>query len=194
MLFAVIHQKVVANINVSDTTRMTTKSNNIFLVGPMGAGKTSVGRYLARVLNKEFYDSDHEIEKKLGASLTWIFDIEGMEGFRQREARVIEELSKLSNVVVSTGGGCIETPGVREILRESGIVIYMEVSLDTQLMRLKKDKRRPQLQNENPQDVLIKLWQEREPIYEDIADLIVHTDKRSIKDVCNDIITWLKGG
>jgi shikimate kinase len=169
----------------------TTGRNNIFLIGPMGAGKTSVGRYLAQQLNKDFYDSDQEIEKKTGVSLTWIFDIEGMDGFRQREMKTIDELSSLSNIVLSTGGGCVETPEVRDFLRQRGIVIYMEVTLDTQLNRLKRDKKRPLLQGENPQEVLIRLWEEREPIYEDIADFTVITDDRSVRDVCEDILNWL---
>ena len=171
---------------------MTKGQQNIFLVGPMGAGKTSVGRYLARQLNKDFYDSDEEIEKKMGVSLTWIFDLEGMAGFRLREMKAIDELSSLSNIVLSTGGGCVETPEVREFLRQRGVVIYMEVSLETQLNRLKRDKKRPLLQGENPQEVLIRLWEEREPIYEGIADFTVITDNRSVRDVCNDILEWLK--
>jgi shikimate kinase len=164
---------------------------NIFLVGPMGAGKTSVGRYLAAHLNKHFYDSDQEIEKSTGVSLTWICDLEGMDGFRKRELRAIDELSQLSGIVLSTGGGCVETPEVRELLRHRGTVIYMEVSLQTQLNRLKRDKRRPLLQGENPQEVLIQLWENREPFYEDIADFTVVTDNRSVKDVCDEILSWL---
>jgi shikimate kinase len=170
---------------------MTTGSSNIFLVGPMGAGKTSVGRYLAKQLNKHFYDSDEEIEKKMGVSLSWIFDLEGMAGYRQREMKVIGELSHLKNIVLSTGGGCVETPEVREILCERGVVVYMEVSLETQLARLKRDKKRPLLQGENPQEVLIRLWEEREPFYENIADFTVVTDNRSVRDVCEDILAWL---
>ena|SRR3990167_509810 len=170
---------------------MTTGKTNIFLIGPMGAGKTSVGRYLARQLNKDFYDSDEEIEKKTGVNLNWVFDLEGMAGYRQRELKVIEELSALTNIVLSTGGGCVETPEVREFLHHRGTVIYMEVTLQTQLNRLKRDKKRPQLQGDNPQEVLIKLWEEREPFYENIADLTVITDNRSVQDVCHDILTWL---
>lgn len=170
---------------------MKRAQNNIFLVGPMGAGKTSVGRYLAKQLDKDFYDSDEEIEKKTGVSLTWIYDIEGMAGFRQREMKAIDELSSLSNIVLSTGGGCVETPEVRDFLRERGVVIYMEVSLETQLNRLKRDKKRPLLQGENPREVLIQLWEERESYYEDIADLTVITDGRSVRDVCDDILKWL---
>ena len=172
---------------------MKTERNSIFLIGPMGAGKTSVGRFLAKQLNKDFYDSDQEIEKKMGASLTWIYDLEGMVGFRQREMKVIGELSTLTNIVLSTGGGCVETPQVREFLQQRGIVIYIEVSLQTQLTRLKRDKKRPLLQGENPQAVLIKLWEEREPFYESIADFTVMTDNRSVSDVCEDILKWLDG-
>lgn len=157
----------------------------------MGAGKTSVGRYLAKQLNKDFYDSDQEIEKKTGVSLTWIYDIEGMSGFRQREMKAIDELSTLANIVLSTGGGCVETSEVRDFLRQRGTVVYMEVSLETQLNRLKRDKKRPLLQGDNPQEVLIKLWEEREPFYEEIADFTVITDNRSVHDVGDDILAWL---
>lgn len=171
---------------------MKTNQDNIFLIGPMGAGKTSVGRYLAQLLHKDFYDSDQEIEKKTGVSLTWIYDIEGMDGFRQREMKVIDELSSLTNIVLSTGGGCVETPKVQEFLTKRGVVIYMEVTLETQLNRLKRDKRRPLLQGENPQEVLIRLWEEREPIYENIADFTIITDDRSVRDVCDEILLWLE--
>jgi shikimate kinase len=160
----------------------------------MGAGKTSVGRYLARQLNKTFYDTDEEIEKKTGVNLHWVFDLEGEAGYRTRELAVIEEFSLLSNIVLSTGGDCVETPRVRECLRQRGTVVYMEVSLETQLARLKRDKKRPMLQGENPQEVLIKLWEEREPFYEQIADFTVLTDQRSVADVCNEILSWLKNG
>jgi shikimate kinase len=173
---------------------MKTGRTNIFLVGPMGAGKTSVGRYLAQHLNKDFYDSDQEIENKMGVSLTWIYDLEGMHGFRQREMHVIDDLSQLNNIVLSTGGGCVETPEVRDFLCQRGMVIYMEVSLETQLNRLKRDKKRPLLQGENPQEVLINLWHAREPIYENIADFTVITDARSVRDVCDDILAWLEVG
>ncbi|HLB42830.1 MAG TPA: shikimate kinase AroK [Gammaproteobacteria bacterium] len=166
--------------------------NNIFLIGPMGAGKTSIGRSLANQLGKEFYDSDEEIEKKMGVSLSWIFDLEGMQGYREREKKIIDELSLLNNIILSTGGGCVETPEVCEYLQQRGLIIYMEVSLETQLNRLKRDKKRPLLQSENPQEVLKHLWETREPIYENIADFTVVTDHRSIREVCDDITSWLK--
>lgn len=166
-------------------------AKNVFLVGPMGAGKTTVGKFLAQRLNLHFHDSDDEIERNTGASLSWIFDIEGLEGYRNREMKALDHLSKLKNVVVSTGGGCVETPEVREFLKQRGIVVYMEVSLETQLRRLKHDKRRPLLQGDDREDVLIKLWEKREPYYEEIADFTVITDKRSIQDVCEEILNWL---
>jgi len=168
------------------------KQKSIFLVGPMGAGKTTVGKFLARRLSMHFHDSDDEIERKTGASLSWIFDIEGLGGYRNRELKVIEELSKMKDVVVSTGGGCVETPEVRECLHKRGIVVYMEVSLETQLRRLKHDKRRPLLQGDDREDVLVKLWEKREPYYEEIADFTVNTDTCSIQEVCSQILAWLK--
>jgi len=165
---------------------------NIFLIGPMGAGKTSVGRYLAKHLDKAFYDTDLEMEKITGVNLTWIYDLEGLAGFRQREMKVIDEFSSLSNIVLSTGGGCVETPEVREFLKKRGTVIYMEVSLETQLKRLKRDKKRPLLQGDNPREVLIRLWEQREPWYENIADFTVVTDNRSVHDVCEEILSWLR--
>ncbi len=170
---------------------MNTGQTNIFLVGPMGAGKTSVGRSLAAELNKQFYDSDQEIEKKMGVSLTWNYDLEGLAGFRERELKIIDELSALNNIVLSTGGGCVETEGVRDLLRQRGVVVYMEVSLETQLNRLRRDKKRPLLQGENPEAVLTRLWEEREPFYEEIADFIVITDNRSVREVCDLILGWL---
>lgn len=172
-------------------TKTGQSKTNIFLIGPMGAGKTSVGRYLSRHLDKMFYDTDLEIEKQTGVNLIWLYDLEGLSGVRQREMKIIDEFSSLSNIVLSTGGGCVETPEVREFLKNRGTVIYMEVSLETQLKRLQRDKKRPLLQGENPKEVLIRLWEEREPWYEKIADFIVVTDNRSVHDVCEEILNWL---
>lgn len=167
-------------------------AKNIFLVGSMGAGKTSVGKFLAKSLNKKFLDSDSEIEKSTGVSLSWIFDIEGEKGFRERERKKIAELVQLNNIVLATGGGCVETSGVPESLRQHGLIIYLHVELPTQLRRLKKDKRRPQLQVDNPEMVLLDLWDKREACYENLADFQVLTDSRSVQDVCSDILRWLK--
>lgn len=169
-------------------------ASNIFLIGPMGAGKTSVGRFLAKKLGKIFYDSDEEIEKRTGVNLHWIVDLEGMEGYRQRELTVLDELSQLSNAVISTGGGCVETEKVRDILRARGAVVYMEVALPTQVRRLKNDKKRPLLQQQDRESVLTKLWEEREPYYEQIADFSVLTDDQSVQEVVISILRWLKQG
>lgn len=169
-----------------------TRTGNIFLVGPMGAGKTSVGRFLAKKLNKLFYDSDEEIEKRTGVNLHWLVDIEGMEGYRARELAILDELSQRNNVVLSTGGGCVETAKVREILKSRGLVIYMEVLLPTQVKRLKKDKKRPQLQNDDKEEVLTKLWEDRGNYYEQITDFTVLTDNQSVQDVVKSIVSWIK--
>ncbi len=165
---------------------------NLFLVGPMGAGKTSVGRALAHALGKPFYDSDQMLEKQLGATLSWIYDLEGLAGYRQREATLIDELTQQGPMVLSTGGDCIEVPAIRDCLVERGLVIYMAVSLETQIKRLKRDRRRPQLQGEDPVTVLIKLWEEREPLYERIADFTVATDERSVRSVRDEVLAWLR--
>lgn len=167
-------------------------AKNIFLVGAMGAGKTSVGKSLAKALNKKFLDSDTEIEKAMGVSLSWIFDIEGEKGFRDREMKKIAELVQLKNIVLATGGGCVETLGVPDILQQNGIIIYLHVELPTQLRRLKRDRRRPQLQVDNPERVLLELWDKREACYENLADFQVLTDSRSVQDVCADILRWLE--
>src|SRR5476649_1673101 len=115
---------------------MKAKNNNIFLIGPMGAGKSSVGRYLAKQLGMDFYDTDEEVEKRTGVDLAWIFDVEGEDGFRKREAAVVVDLAKLSNVILATGGGTIITPENRDILAARGAIIYLEVALEHQHTRV----------------------------------------------------------
>jgi shikimate kinase len=168
------------------------KSNKIFLVGPMGAGKSSVGKYLASQLDLTFYDTDEEIEKRTGVDIGWIFDLEGEEGFRQRETEVIDELTQLSNIVLATGGGSVIESANQDILQHRGTVIYLEVSLKHQETRTLNDSRRPLLRVSNRQEVLEKLQGEREPIYASLADLKVQTDKRTVRAVADDIINYLK--
>lgn len=167
---------------------MKAKHKNIFLVGPMGAGKSSVGKYLASLLNMDFYDTDEEIEKRTGVDIGWIFDVEGEEGFRKREETVVSELVGLSNIVLATGGGTVISPVSRELLRKNGIIVYLEVSLQYQENRTINDSRRPMLRVENRQEVLEKLQVQRQPIYQEIADVRVLTDKRNVRAVADDII------
>ncbi|HSW93167.1 MAG TPA: shikimate kinase AroK [Gammaproteobacteria bacterium] len=171
---------------------MGLKHKNIFLVGPMGAGKSSVGRYLAAQLNMDFFDTDEEIEKRTGVDIGWIHDVEGEPGFQKREEAVVAELANLSNIILATGGGTILSPEVRTILRSKGVVIYLEVSLRYQGPRTINDSRRPLLRVQNRQEILEKLQGERESLYEEVADFRVLTDKRNVRTVADEIIHWLK--
>jgi shikimate kinase len=165
--------------------------NNIFLVGPMGAGKSTIGRRLANMLAMEFYDSDHEIEKRTGADIPLIFEIEGEEGFRKREKAVIDELSCKSGVVLATGGGAILDESNRQRLSERGVIVYLRTSVSQQLMRTRHDQNRPLLQTENPKEKLRELMEIRDPLYQGIAQVTVDTDGRSILSVANEIIKKL---
>lgn len=171
--------------------KVKSKHKNIFLVGPMGAGKSSVGKYLAAHLNMDFYDTDEEVEKRTGVDIGWIFDVEGEMGFRKREEVVVYDLAHLSNIILATGGGTILSPESRTILRDNGVVVYLEVSLRYQESRTLNDSRRPLLRVENRQEVLEKLQSERESLYEEIADFRVLTDKRNVRAVADEIIHWL---
>ncbi len=166
------------------------KSRNIYLVGPMGAGKSTIGRYLADELKKQFYDSDQEIETRCGAEITWIFDIEGEEGFRRREEKVIHELTELSGIVLATGGGSVESPKNRTRLAARGMVVYLKATLDQQLNRTEKDKKRPLLQvkADEKRDVVEKLHVAREPLYEEVGDYTIETHDKSVRSIANEII------
>jgi shikimate kinase len=168
------------------------KNSNIFLIGPMGAGKSSVGRYLARKLGMDFYDTDEEVEKRTGVDLGWLFDVEGEDGFRKREAAVVFDLAQLSSVVLATGGGTILTPENREILSARGAIIYLEVTLAKQHARVVNDSRRPLLRVKNKEEVMIQLQEEREPLYRSLADFRVLTDNRTVRAVAEDILAWLE--
>lgn len=167
------------------------KHKNIFLIGPMGAGKSSVGKYLAQQLNMDFYDTDEEIENRTGVEIGWIFDLEGEEGFRRRETAIIKELIQLPKIVLATGGGSILEEENREMLRNHGTIIYLEVTLNHQHHRTINDSRRPILRVKNRQEVLEKLYHERAPLYQSISDYKVQTDSRSIREVSDEIIKWL---
>lgn len=161
---------------------------NIFLIGPMGAGKTTIGKQLAQLLHLEFVDTDQEIESRTGAPIDWIFDIEGEAGFRVREKEIIAELSQSQGIVLATGGGAVEAPESRTLLASRGIVVYLETSIEQQLERTRKDKRRPLLQNnDDPESTLIELHKQRDSQYREIADITVATNENSIKSVANKI-------
>jgi shikimate kinase len=168
------------------------EKRNIFLIGPMGAGKSTIGREIADRLHLEFFDSDQEIERRTGADIAWVFDLEGEEGFRKREETVIEDLSEKQGIVLATGGGSVISTNVRNRLSARGIVVYLETTIDKQVARTQRERRRPLLQTaEKPRTVLENLAVERNPLYEDIADIIVQTDDQSAKVVAHKIIERL---
>jgi len=150
-------------------------SQRIFLVGPMGAGKSTIGRLLSKELSLPFKDTDHEIEARTGADIPWIFDMEGEEGFRDRETVVIDELTQLPEVILATGGGAILREQNRRFLVSRGTVVYLETSVDQQYQRTLRDKNRPLIQQDDPRGVLEKLLAIRDPLYRASADLIVST-------------------
>ncbi len=164
------------------------RSINLFLIGPMGAGKSTIGKELAKELKLEFYDADQEIETRSGADIAWIFDVEGESGFRKREATVIDSLTQLSGIVLATGGGAILTPENRTRLAARGIVVYLYTTVEQQVQRTAKDKRRPLLQNEVPESKLSSLMQERDPLYREVADMVIETDGRTVRSVAKEVI------
>lgn len=168
-------------------------NHNIVLVGPMGAGKSTIGRLLATEVGMTFFDSDREIEARCGANIPWIFDVEGEEGFRQREIQAISELLHSETpILLATGGGAITRKENRDIISQRSTVIYLHTTVEQQLQRTEKDKNRPLLQNENPRAILESLFEIRHPLYEACADIIVRTDKQTPKSVVRTIIKKLR--
>lgn len=165
---------------------------NIFLVGPMGAGKSAVGRQLARAMHLDFLDSDDEIEHRTGVDISFIFEKEGEQGFRKREVKVIDELSQRQGIVLATGGGAILDPDSRSRLGARGFVIYLYTSVRQQLQRTRRGRNRPLLENGDRGRVLEDLMAIRDPLYREIADMIVETDGRRVKEVANEITGILR--
>ena len=157
----------------------------------MGAGKSAVGRQLSRMLHLNFMDSDDEIESRTGVDISFIFDKEGEEGFRKREARVIDDLSKIEGIVLATGGGAVVDPQNRSHLGARGFVVYLYTTVDQQLARTQRGRARPLLENDDPRQTLEDLMSVRDPMYREIADLIVETDGRKVKAVANEILERL---
>ena len=167
------------------------RAQNVFLVGPMGAGKSAVGRQLARLLHLDFVDSDEEIEARTGVDIPFIFEKEGEAGFRKREEKVIDDLTRRERIVLATGGGAIVSSENRNHLGARGFVIYLHTSVDQQLARTRKGRERPLLANDDPRATLEALMAIREPLYRDLADLTVETDGRKVKAVATEILDKL---
>lgn len=167
-------------------------SSNVFLVGPMGAGKSTIGRLLAADLRLDFKDTDKEIEDRSGVDIPWIFDMEGEDGFRAREAAVLAELGQLDHVLLATGGGIVLRADNRKILSSAGRVVYLMTSVDEQVQRTNRDKKRPLLQTEDPRQVLTELMDLRRPLYEEVADYQIDTDGRSPKSVAQELSRLLQ--
>ncbi|MCR9107009.1 MAG: shikimate kinase AroK [Gammaproteobacteria bacterium] len=165
--------------------------HRVFLVGPMGAGKTTIGKHLAQHLKLRFVDSDGEIEARTGADIPWIFDVEGEEGFRDREQQVIEEMTEWEGVVLATGGGVVMRAENRRVLAARGFVIYLYASIDEQVRRTSKDRRRPLLQEGDPEQTLRELMAFRDPLYREIADHIIETDQCSPRTVAQRLVKEL---
>jgi len=161
---------------------------NIYLVGPMGAGKSTIGRHLAEVTGKQFRDADHEIEKRTGASIPLIFEIEGEEGFRNREHAMLVELTSETNVVLATGGGAVLSNENRRLLSDSGLVVYLHASVDILYERTRRDRNRPLLNEGDRRQKLEEIMAARDPLYREVADLLIETDKRPAKTVAKNII------
>ena len=160
---------------------------NIFLIGPMGSGKSAVGRHLARLLRLSFHDSDADIEAKTGVDVAFIFEKEGEAGFRVRERESIDRLTRLEGVVIATGGGAVIHPDNRRALAERGVVVYLETSVDQQLERTRHGKHRPLLNDTDPKTTLSELMRQRALLYLEIADLTVSTDGRRVQLVAEEI-------
>ncbi len=167
------------------------KPRNIFLIGPMGAGKTTVGKMLAEQLGLTFLDTDREIEERTGADIAWIFDIEGEDGFREREAKVLDELTARNGVLIAAGGGAVLREENRRRLISRGTVVYLETPIEQQVERTSRDKKRPMLadsdSSDEVRDVLTTLHDERNTLYMETADLVFRADKRSARVLAAEI-------
>lgn len=169
------------------------EKRNIFLIGPMGSGKSTIGRRIANHLNMVFFDSDQELEKRTGADIDWVFELEGEKGFRKREKKIIYEIIKKQGIILATGGGSIKLKETRAELSKRGIVIYLKTSIEKQIIRTQYDKKRPLLKkNKSIKEILKKLSEERNHLYQEIADFTINTDNQNPKIITNKIITLIK--
>ncbi len=166
--------------------------DNIFLIGPMGVGKTTIGRCLAELLHKQFVDLDHEIEKRTGAAIPLIFEIEGEDGFRRRESTLLVEVTARDGLVLATGGGVVLRPENRQRLRARGLVVYLSAPIETLLERTARDRHRPLLQTPDRRQTLEAILRVREPLYRETAHVVVKSSSRAPSHVARDIITRLE--
>ena len=164
---------------------------NIILIGPMGSGKSTIGNIIAKRLHREFQDSDHHIEQRTGVDIARIFDVEGEQGFRDRESQALQELLGENNRVIATGGGSVLRPENQQLLKQQGYIVFLDTSLNQQMQRLRRDKKRPLLRTADPRARLESLLSERRPIYMELADLVIKTDKRVARRLAADIINQL---
>lgn len=165
----------------------------IFLVGMMGAGKTTLGRTLARKLGWEFIDLDHELESRCGVPVATIFEIEGEQGFRKRESMLLDEVTQRNNIIVATGGGAILNPNNRQHLKQRGIVVYLRADAKELFRRVEFDRKRPLLQTNNPKQSLKDLLNQREPLYMETADLVFDTENLPITNTVRKLVNALQG-
>lgn len=166
-------------------------NNPIVLVGPMGAGKTTIGRRLAKLLGRSFLDSDHEIEACTGVEIAYIFEKEGEQGFREREREVIDQLTQRAGIVLATGGGAVVNADNRQNLKARGYVVYLKTTVNQQLERTKNSTHRPLLQTENPRQKLTELLEIRDPFYQEVADLVIDTSGKNSNALCREIVATL---
>lgn len=166
---------------------MINQKGNIILIGPMGSGKTSTGRMLAKEMGYAFADTDEEVTKRTGVSIAYIFDVEGEEGFRKRECLALKECLNDNNTILSTGGGIVLSKENRDLLQDRGTVVYLQTSIRSQVKRTASTNNRPLLQNKDPEETLEKLMLTRAPLYEEIADITIMTDNKSLQEMSKEI-------
>ena len=166
---------------------MINQKGNIILIGPMGSGKTSTGRMLAKEMGYAFADTDEEVTKRTGVSVAHIFDVEGEEGFRKRECLALKECLNDNNTILSTGGGIVLSKENRDLLQDRGTVVYLQTSIRFQVKRTASTNNRPLLQNKDPEETLEKLMLTRAPLYEEIADITIMTDNKSLQEISKEI-------
>ena len=166
---------------------MINQKGNIILIGPMGSGKTSTGKMLAKEMGYVFLDTDEEVTKRTGVSIAYIFDVEGEEGFRKRECLALKECLNDNNTILSTGGGIVLSKENRDLLQDRGTVVYLQTSIRFQVKRTASTNNRPLLQNKDPEETLEKLMLTRAPLYEEIADITIMTDNKSLQEMSKEI-------